>query len=322
MLEVMIDNKDGNVWDISELVNKVTWKTSRVGRASVCDLVFVKGGLYQDKTFKYNTGDIVRVRKDGIGVFYGYVFAIGGGKDEQVKITAYDQLRYLMAKDTYVFKNVTATEVVRRIADDFDLKTGTLADTGYKIPAMVEDNKKLLDIAWKSLDLTLIATKENFLLYDDFGEIRLRDVKDMFVDFVIGDGSLLIDYELKRSIDGDTFNRVKLVRDNKQTGKRDVYVAQDSASMARWGRLQHFDVVDQKMNDAQINEIMNNLIKLKNREQKSLPLTAIGDVRVRAGSIVPVIIEEYGINQYFLVDECVHNFVGDDHAMKLEVKVI
>ncbi|HEU4964400.1 MAG TPA: hypothetical protein VFV52_11205 [Bacilli bacterium] len=321
-LEVMLDNKNGNMWDISQIVTSVTWKTSRIGKASSCELTLIKGGLFQSTAFQVNNGDIVRVRKDDTNVFYGYVFTVNTGKDEQVKLTAYDQTRYLMANDTYVLKNVTATEVIRKIAGDFGLKVGQLADTKHKIPSMVEDNKKLMDTICKALDSTLIATTRNYTFYDDFGELRLRDIEDSIVECLIGDESLLVDYEYKRSIDSETYNRVKLVQNNKQTGKRDVYIAQDSAKIAQWGRLQYFNVVDEKQNAAQINEQLTNLMKLKNREHKSLPLTALGDLRVRAGSVVPVMIKEYDINQYFLVDECTHSFEGADHTMKLELKVI
>lgn len=322
MLEVLLDNKNGTVWDLSEIVAGVTWKTSRIGKAGSLDLTLIKGGIYQDKSFVVNTGDIIRVRKENTNLFYGYVFEVGFGQDEDVQIKAYDQLRYLLANDTYVFKNITATEVIKRIADDFGLKTGQLGQTGYVIPALVEDNKKLLDIICKSLDLTLIGSANNFVLYDDFGQLTLRKVEDMMIDFYIGDASLMTGFDYVRSIDSDTYNRVKLVQDNKKTGKRETYVAQDSANMVKWGRLQLYQSVDEGLNSAQINQLLNQLIALKNREQKKLRIDAIGDVRVRAGCYVPIVIEELGISRPFLVDECSHKIDGVDHTMTLELKVI
>lgn len=322
MLEVLLDNKNGTVWDLSEIVAGVTWKTSRIGKAGSLDLTLIKGGIYQDKSFVVNTGDIIRVRKENTNLFYGYVFEVGFGQDEDLQIKAYDQLRYLLANDTYVFKNITATEVIKRIADDFGLKTGQLGQTGYVIPALVEDNKKLLDIICKSLDLTLIGSANNFVLYDDFGQLTLRKVEDMMIDFYIGDASLMTGFDYVRSIDSDTYNRVKLVQDNKKTGKRETYVAQDSANIGKWGRLQLYQSVDEGLNSAQINQLLNQLISLKNREQKKLRIDAIGDVRVRAGCYVPIVIEELGISQPFLVDECSHKIDGVDHTMTLELKVI
>lgn len=317
MLEVLVDNKDGNVWDISELVSDLSWKTSRIGKAGSLDITYIK-----DKNFKANNGDVVRVKFKDHNVFYGYVFEVGDGKDEAIKIKAYDQFRYLMANDTYVFKNITATQVIKQITTDFGLKTGIMEDTGYQIPAMVEDNKKLIDIICGALDRTLIATGRIYVLYDDFGQLALRNTENLVLDFMIGDESLMYDYVRKTSIDSDTYNRVKLVQENKETGRRDVHIAQDSANISKWGKLQLYQTLDEGMNAAQIKELLNSLLELKNRETKSLQIQAIGDIRVRAGCYIPVVIEEFGINQKFLVDECIHRIDGDDHTMTLELKVV
>ena len=323
MIELIIDNRNGNVWDISGIVSDVTWKTSRIGRPGSLEFTLIKGGIYQNVNFQYNSGDVVRFSYNGQNVFYGYIFSVDRGKDEDVRILAYDQIRYLLAQDTYVFSNVTATEVIRRIAQDFNLRVGQLEDTGYRIPTMVEDGQKLLDIIDKALVLTLWNTNRNYVFYDDAGALSLRNVESTLLDIVIGGGSLMYDYRTKVSIDDDTYNVVKLYKDNKETGKREVYVAQDSANIAKWGRLQLYQSVDEEMNAAQIQELLDQLITLKNRETKSLRIDAIGDIRVRAGWFVRILIEELGINQPFLVNECTHRFDGaNHHTMSLDLKVI
>ncbi|MBG9772423.1 XkdQ/YqbQ family protein [Brevibacillus laterosporus] len=321
-MEILIDNKKGNIWDITDITENITWKTSRFGKPSSLSFSFVDRGIYQDTSFQINTGDILRFRKDGTNVFYGYIMTIGSGMDEDVKITAYDQLRYLLTNDTYKFVNKTATEIIQKIAGDLGLKTGNLESSGYKIPTMLEDDKKLLDIIYKALDATIMANGKNFVLYDDFGQLVLRDSNSMFLDLYLGDESLMYDYSYDTSIDTDTYNRIKIVQDNKKSKKRDVYIAQDSASINKWGRLQLFKKVDEGITKAQITQLLNSLIAVKNRETKRLSLNAIGDIRVRAGCFVPVSIERLGINQPFLVDECTHKFDGTEHTMSVELKVI
>ncbi|MEJ8548153.1 XkdQ/YqbQ family protein [Brevibacillus borstelensis] len=322
MYEVLLDDKQGNVWDISGIVTGITWKTSRLGSPGSLDFTLIKGAIYQDISFKVNNGDIVRFRYNDQNVFYGYVFSVDGGKDESVRIKCYDQIRYLLNKDTYVFSKVTASEVVMRIADDFHLMTGQIANTGYAIPTMVEDNQTLLDIIEKALVLTIWNTGRNYILYDEFGSLTLRNVEEMLVDFMIGDNSLMTDFVIKSSIDQDTYNRVKLYKDNKKTGKREVYLAKDSANIAKWGLLQLTQSVDEDKTAAQINALLDQLITIKNRETKTLRIEAIGDPRVRAGCYVPIVIQEYQINQPFLVNEVTHRFDGDDYTMSLELKVI
>lgn len=322
MFELLIDNKNGHVWDLSQIVSDITWKTSRIGKPGSLEFTLIKGAIYQSIAFQYNNGDIVRFRYNDQNVFYGYIFSIDSGKDEAVRIVAHDQIRYLLNKDTYVFANETLTGIVKQIADDFNLRTGRIEETGYRIPTMVEDGQALLDIIDKGIVLTLWNTNRNYVLFDDFGELSLRNVEDMLVDFYIGDGSLMYDYRSKVSIDSDTYNKIKLYQDNKDTGKREVYMAQDSANIAKWGVLQLYQSVDEDKNAAQINELLNQLMQLKNRETKSLKIDAIGDIRVRAGCYVPIVIEEFGINQPFLINECTHRFDGTDHTMSLDLKVI
>lgn len=322
MYEILLDNRNGNVWDISSLVSGFTWKTSRIGRSGSLDFTLIKNGLFQNSSFQYSNGDIVSFRKNNQNIFQGYIFSIDEGKDESVKILCYDQIRYLLFSDTYVLTNVTASDIIRMIAKDFKLHLGQIEETVYRIPTMVEDGSKLLDIIDKALTLTLIHTNQNFILFDDFGLLTLRNAEKMLIEFIIGDSSLMHNYSMKSSIDNDTYNRVKLYRDNKASGKRELYIAQDSDNIAKWGTLQMYQSVDENMNQAQISQRLDMLMKLKNREAKSLKIDAIGDLRVRAGCYVRIFIEEQGINQPFLVDECTHNFDGADHTMSLDLKVI
>ncbi|MBP1906800.1 hypothetical protein J2Z32_003464 [Paenibacillus turicensis] len=317
MLEVITDNKQGGVYNISELVTDATWKTSRIGKPSSFDMT-----ILQDSNYILNNGDIIRAKYDDVPIFYGYVFSVGRQMEETLRIKAYDQMRYLTSNDTYVFANKTAAAIMKQIAADFGIKVGAVADTKYKIPSMVEDNQKLMDIICKALDLTVINTGVIYTMYDDFGNLIIKNSEDMKLDLVIGDDSLMTGFSFEKSIDSDTFNRIKLVRDNKETKKRDVYIAQDSANISKWGRLQYFQKVDENMNPAQIKQLLDTLAKVKNRETKTLKIDALGNPMVRAGCFVTVTIEELAINQFYLVDECSHKFSGDEYTLSLELKVI
>lgn len=322
MVTVTIDDKNGTLWDISTMVTDVTWKTSRVGKAGSLELTFVKESPFQDREFSYNNGDIVAIRKGAKNLFYGYIFSIDRSKDDTVRLTAYDQVRYLMANESYMFRNRTATDVIATIARDFELQVGSLADTVHRIPSMVEDNKKLLDMITRALDLTLIATGNIFVFYDDFGALTLRNAVNMTVDRAVGEGSQLTNYSHTTSIDSETYNRIKLVHENKQSGRKDVYIAQDSVRISQWGRLQLYQVANEDLNQAQFKERAAQLLKYRNRESKTLQVDSLGDPDVRAGSYVHIRIDALEIEQRMLVQECSHEFKGKEHIMKLDLKVI
>lgn len=324
MLEAVLDNRAGTLWDISQMVSSISIKTSRKGKAGAADITFLDDLYARPKGFTYDNGNLVRLRKDGVNLFQGYVFRVGDDSDREPTLTVYDQMRYLMNSETYMFENATVTDMVRRIAGDFGLKVGTLADTKHAIRKYLADGvqEKLMDAIANNLLATTQVTGQTFVLYDDFGQLMLQPLSDMKLPLVIGDKSLLYSYSRSRSIDDDTYNYIKLVRDNKKTGKRDLYVAKDSSTIAEWGRLQMYKKVDDKLNDAQIAETLNTLIQLKNRETQTMKLSALGDTRVRAGSTIRLQIGEIGLDQDMLVEECVQKYEGDDHTMSLDMKVV
>lgn len=322
MLEILIDNKNGSIWDASEIASSLSWTTSRVGKPASVDVMLIIGGIYQDRSFAINNGDIVQVRVDGVNTFYGYVFSVKVNHEAEINVKAYDQTRYLLNKDTYVFKNAATGDIIRQIADDYNLKTGRIDDTGFRISSMVEDGQTLLDIIEKANTLTMSNTRKLFVFFDDFGQLSLRDVTGFEAGFYIGDQSLMTGFDYVRDIDQDTYNRIKLYKDNKDTGKREIYIAQDSANIARWGVLQLYESVDEEMNTVQINELLTQLTQLHNREQRTLKIEAVGDIRVRAGMYLPIIIESLGINQPMMVDEVKHRIDGAEHTMTLNLKVI
>lgn len=319
-MEVLIDNKDGTVWDMP--VSEVTWKTSRIGKASTLEANLV---ITDPLKYPTNNGAIIRVMDGKQKIFYGYLFENGFNKNDVVSVKGYDQLRYMMNNDTFVIPSSTASVAIKNIATRMGCKVGLFEDTGYIVPGIVEDGKKAFDVVSKFLDSTLIATNRNYVLFDDFGTLSLKNIKNMMIpadDFYIGEESLLFNFNYKRSIDEETFNRAKYVRDNEKTGKREVFIVEDSNSIKNWGLLQEFKKVDENLTKAQIEDLATKFIKLRNRETKSLDLDCLGEWRVRAGAFVYIYIEKIGVKEYFLVDECTHKWKEGVHTMSLKVKVI
>lgn len=319
-MELLIKNKKGAVWNASALATDISWKTSRAGKPSTLDVTLVTSGG-NPKSFNVENGDIVQFRKDGVNVFYGFVFKLESGSESELKLTAYDQIRYLLGNGTYVLENVTANDVIRRIAKDHGLQTGVMEAAEYTIPSLIQDNKKLLDIIMEALAMTLENKGQLLAFYDDFGELTLRSPASMQLPLIIGKERYLYEYSLSKSIDDNTYNAIFLYQDNKETGKREFYTAADENNVAKWGMLHLYEKADDKANAAQINEKAKMLLKLRNRETIQLSLQAIGDLRVRAGSFLYVLLDGTKAKLH-LVDQCSHRFSGGEHTMSLDIKVV
>lgn len=311
-VELLIQN--GNKVYIPIIEEGITWTTERKGTPG--QLTF---NVLKDELINFTEGNAVRLKVDNKNIFYGFVFVKKRDKSDLIKVTAYDQLRYLKNKDTYVYTNKTAGEFIQMIASDFNMQTGTIQNTGYKIASRVEDNVTLFDMIQNGLDLTLENKKEMYVLYDDFGKIALKSIQSMYVNLLI-DEETGENYDYTSSIDSDTYNKIKLVYDNEESGKRDVYIAQDSSNMNSWGVLQYFDTLQKGENGKAKADA---LLSLYNKKTRNLTIkNAFGDTRVRAGSMVVVQLNlgDVKLNNIMLVEKCKHTFKLNEHFMDLTLR--
>lgn len=273
---------------------------------------------YDDGKITLEEGDPVRFLYKGQNVFFGYVFTKQRTKNRQVSVTAYDQLRYLKNKFTYVFTNKTATEIIKAISSDYGINASGLTDTGYKIPSLIEENQTAFDIILDALDETLTNTETLYILYDDFGNLTLKSLDDMALDLLI-DEDTTQDFNFQTSIDQETYNKIVLYYVDEETNDRIPFVAKDDANIDKWGLLQYFeevkvDSIGQSKADA--------LLQLYNQKTKTLTLTgAFGDIRVRGGSLIVAKLNlvDTKISNYLLVEKVVHNFNNDLYTMDLTI---
>lgn len=312
IIELLIQN--GNTVYQPVLEGNIQWKTERVGTPG--QLTFK---VVQDGSFKVSEGNAVRLKIDGTEVFYGFIFTIKRNKEAEINITAYDQLRYLKNKDTYTYKNKTASAFVKMLAADFYLSVGEIEDTGYIIPSRVEENEELFEMIKNALDLTLQNKKEIYVLYDNFGKLTLKNIKNLIVPILV-DEETGGNFDYQVSIDSDVYNKIKLTYDNDKTGKREVYIAQDTNNINNWGILQYFDTLQENENGQ---SKVDALLKLYNKKKKKLSVSNVfGDLRIRAGSLIPVKLNlgDSNILQLMIVEKCTHSFNDNEHFMNLTLK--
>ena len=175
----------------------------------------------------------------------------------------------------------------------------------------------------KAIESTLTATGRLYFIQDNVGKIELLDIDETKLDILIDGNRYITNYDITTDIDSDTYNQIKLTQKNKKTGKRDVYIINNSVSIDAWGKLQYYEEVDEKSNKAQIMKKADNLLKLKNREKKTFKIkNAIGDIRCRSGYSVYIKIPEHDIDGWYLINSDTHKFNDNAHTMDLELVVV
>jgi hypothetical protein len=311
-IELIIDN-NGRL-QMPAATEGITWTTERKGTPGKLSFTVIK-----DELLDFQEGNHVCFSANGVNLFYGFVFTKKRGREQHISVTAYDQLRYLTNKETMSYKNKTASDVIRMIADDFNLELGEIAETSYRIEKRDEDNTPLFDIIYNALDSEITNKKQLFVLYDDFGKLTLKSIDQMQTDFGI-DAETAENFDYTSTIDDQTYNRVKLSRNNENTGKRDTYVVQDGAHINDWGVLQYSDTLKEGENgDAKASA----LLDLYNTKTRKLKISkAFGDLRVRAGSliIVKLALGDVNLSNRMLVEKCTHTFNNSEHFMDLSLR--
>lgn len=318
-VELLIGNESGTKAYIPAVEEGIAWTTERKGAPG--KLTF---NVLKDDVLDFSEGSAVRMKENGENIFFGFVFKQQRSKEQVITVTAYDQLRYLKNKDTIVYEGKTADQFLRMVAADYKLNVGILENTRYVIGSRVEENTSLLEMVQNALDLTLMNTGEMYVLFDDSGKLALKHLSSMAVGspgaYFMVDEETCKTFDYTSSIDDNTFNKIKLTYDNEETGRREVYIAQDSGNINRWGILQYFDTLKKGENgQAKVDA----LLKLYNKKTRSLKLAnVLGDNRVRAGSMVVVNLDlgDVKLRNFMLVESCKHTYKESEHWMDLTLR--
>ena len=164
-------------------------------------------------------------------------------------------------------------------------------------------------------------TGKIYVFYDGGDGLALTEASDMISGVMIGEKSYLGEYTYKTDIDEQTYNSVKLARPNEQTGRADVFIAQDSGNIEQWGLLQLYQTVDSSANDAQVKAQAAASLEFYNRRMRTLKVSSLGVPGLRAGQMVYMKVPGLGdinLDQYVLLEKVTHTFENNFHTMEFE----
>lgn len=312
------------------VVDAITWETTRMGEPGVLVFTCVKDrdtyGLNdlanlsskptnqflsaKDGGLSFGEGAQVIFRYGDTNVFSGFVFEKRRNKDHHIEVTCYDRLRYFKNKENYVFTNVRLDQIVKRIADDVGIRTGELSNTGYIIPKFAAEDSTLFDVVDSAIAQTVMATREWYCLYDDYGRLCLKSIKDMLLPVVV-DQDTFEDFDYVTSIGSNTYNQVVV-----KPSEGEPIVLEDGTTQKHWGVLQ--TVVDYQGNNPK--GLAQMILADHNRVNKSLTINGqFGDIRVRGGSGVYLSLNagDTVYNQIMWVEKVTHTFENGHHYMDL-----
>ncbi|ADM37349.1 XkdQ/YqbQ family protein [Bacillus spizizenii ATCC 6633 = JCM 2499] len=272
-----------------------------------------------DQTYYSVTeGDTVLFKWKGKELFRGIVFA-RTPDEHTLAFSAYDMLQYLVKnQDVYVFSNQRADQMIKRIANDFQIPTTSIANTGHTIKSLViKNDTTLYDIILKALKQTKSQTGRHYQLYSKKGKLGLRAWPDPSEVWVLETGVNITGYQFSTSIN-DTATRVVLRR--QKDNKTYKASAKDSSGVNKYGVLQYTETVTDDINQAQLQQRADVRLAEKKGVKKELKnIQAVGIPEVQSGLPVYISIPEAGIKKTYWVDTDRHEFKGTKHTMTIDV---
>lgn len=318
-LKLYLQNStNGTVYNISELATQIEVTKNIEGNAGKLTVLLQKD---PNNILQIANGSIVSFIVDGKGIFFGYIFTIGTDATETYKITAYDQMRYLKSEEVYVTQDLTASQIFEKVCYDNELKYQVKVPSAYVPSAYLHDKKSLYDIINRGRRMANVYEKRQFFIVDEFGVLTWSELSSEKTNIIIGEGSLLTDYQYEKTIDKETYNQIKMYRENSKTGKRDIWIAKDSDNIKKWGKLQLLAKVDDNDTPAMVQETIQNYLKLKNREIQTLKLNALGVDELVAGKGFKFVLDRENIHQDMWIVSSTHTYNKDVHTMELEVYI-
>lgn len=311
----------GIIYDATTLVKEIQYTTDLSGQPG--KLTFT---LEEDPNaiLELSSGSFVQFTVSGQGIFMGRIFSRSTDESGAFKITAYDQMRYLKNEESMVTEDMTASQIFEKICANASIPGRVLTSARHILPPVYHNKKSLYGILEESIQNTNIAERKQYFIRDDFGTLVFTELGQNRTNLVITERSMLMNYQYEASIDKETFNIVKIVRDNEDTMKRETWIEFDSGNQVRWGKLQRLEKAEKEQNEAQIRELAANILKARNRESKTLKISVLGSAAenaylLTAGFGFILQIQKLGISQDVWITAATHTFEKDYHTLALEV---
>lgn len=312
MIELIITNNQGELQSPVVVGEVILDRFMRYTPSKLAFKVLKTEGL------SFHEGNSVLFRYGGKHVFFGFVFSKKRNKEEYIEVTCYDQLIYLSKnKDSINYKDKSTSDLLKFLCAENHLRIGDISNTSFPV-SRDEDNTSYLEMIKNSVDVTLQNTKKLFVIYDDFGKITLKNIEDMKIDLVIADNNST-NFGYTSTIDQDTYNQVKLVYEDTEKGKREIFIEKDSKHINAWGVLQKFDTV-KKGEDAVAKAQA--LLTLHNQVQRKLKISGVvGNTDIRGGTmlVVKLNLGDMEISKYMVVDSCKHKFKEDEYFVDVNL---
>ena len=308
----------GSTLDISAIVTDITWSGDIMQASRKLEVKCVNTTDGKTQAKKLSVGMQLRFLSDNVEKFRGIIFATSINAAGEMSLTAYDENTYLTRNaDSFIFRKKKASEIVKELCSKFQIPVGKIEDTGFVIPKQISKNMILWDVMITALTTTRKNNGRKFVLTAIDGKLNLLERKSRIIKWVLEQGVNTTDVSYSQSIE-DMRNQVKVVANEDDEKKKPITaIEKDSASITKYGLMQHFESASGDLTSAGVKAMAKQLLKELNVVNDEATLSGIGNDEVVAGASIYAFDKMTGVQGGFYILTDSHTYSGGLHTMSL-----
>ena len=314
---VLITKDSTTATDITSLVEQFAWKGRKgsSSRSVVVKLLDDDGHNHARSGIDVEDGYQCLINFNSDEIFRGIIMKSQQRDKKIMSFTAYDNgIYFANNRDTFSYKNKTASEIFIDVCTRFGFEVGTVAKTYYKIPELIKKRATAWDVICDAMSLEYDATGVRHYVTSSKGKVSMTTRRENILQWVLEVDRNITSYNYEKSIE-DVRTRIRLLSDEGTV----LAESQNAPLEKKIGVMQDVNVLDETLTNAQLKELCKTILGEISTPSRTLDLEALGIPDVYSGIGVFVRIPHLGLSRTFYVDQDTHTFKGNTHTMKLQL---
>ena len=157
--------QDGTVYDITQAISSIQWGGDIRQAARKLEVDFAVSR--DTKIPKYNVplGSMLLLSSNDVELLRGIAFDNQKSTNGTYKAVSFDHLIYLLrSQGTYIFRGVSADNIIRKLCGDFGVPVGNIQDTGVVLNKLVLRGMTIYDMCLTALTETTKLNGKKYML--------------------------------------------------------------------------------------------------------------------------------------------------------------
>ena len=314
-IRFQVTRSDGRLFDFSDVVQEFSWidhvntagvEVNVVCQGSVTDILKIGGEGSSCRItaplVDLDTGLLVR-RSLWQGTFEEIVDYRTHGQMNR-HIIGYDIAKFLATNEAdYVFKNLTLSSVIERIAEDWQIPLGTVTKTTEPLGQIIIRGLTLWEAVSEAVQRHADRTGEVFRAYAKGGRLQLTKQGDQTRWWVFETGESVREVRRVRTL-ADMVNQVKVygVFEGEADKPSVVAVQSEAASVSLYGLRQRVEYLSSADDAARVQNVAQKTLDRFSVPDETLEITGWLVPNLRAGEQIRYIDQEWGLNRLYYVE--------------------